>query len=140
MSAFSVVVGTLVLQGLTVRPLLKWLKIKAEDKDAEELAAARAELVEAGLQALAKSEGKCADIVRAEFELEKNTTKSGEPSKLANEFSRVRLRANRAQRKVLAKWRSQNRIDDDTYHKLEEQLDWSELAATSSDDLELSQI
>ncbi len=139
LTAFSVVVGTLIVQGLTIQPLLKILKIKVEDDDAGKLEEARAALVEAGLKAIEKNEGKIADTVRAEFLLEQEVAKDGKPANAVTEFNKLRLRAIRAQRKVLAKWREQHRIDDDIYHKLEEQLDWSELAAASSEDLELSQ-
>ena len=41
------------------------------------------------------------------------------------------------QRGVLETTRGEGRIGEDTYHRLEEELDWSELAVASSEQLEL---
>lgn len=55
----------------------------------------------------------------------------------ASEHDRLRAEAITVQRRVLETLRDEERIGEDTYHRLEEELDWSELAVASSEQLEL---
>lgn len=43
------------------------------------------------------------------------------------EFHKLRRRAIAAERRLLAEWRRRGRIQDDTYHLLEDELDRAEL-------------
>ena len=47
----------------------------------------------------------------------------------ATDYDRLRLRAIEAQRKVLNRLRSNGTIGDEAFHRLEEEIDWEELAA-----------
>lgn len=49
LTAFTVVLGTLVVQGLTLGPLLLWLRLPVDNKVLEELATARGAALEAAL-------------------------------------------------------------------------------------------
>ena len=49
LTAFSVVVGTLVIQGLTLKPLLRALKLQENDPVGQEVRTARARALTAGL-------------------------------------------------------------------------------------------
>ena len=55
LSAFAVVLGTLVVQGLTLGPLIGRLKLPPDDSFDQELAAARVVLLDAALASLAAS-------------------------------------------------------------------------------------
>jgi NhaP-type Na+/H+ or K+/H+ antiporter len=52
LAAFSVVVGTLVIQGLTLKPLLRWLNLQDDDPVSHEVAAARERALSAALASL----------------------------------------------------------------------------------------
>ena len=54
LTAFSVVLGTLVIQGLTLAPLLRWLDLHDDDPVGRELRAARERALDAGLASLAQ--------------------------------------------------------------------------------------
>ena len=47
----------------------------------------------------------------------------------ATEYDQLRLRAIAAQRQALHRLRAEGRIGDDAFHRLQEELDWSELDA-----------
>ena len=47
----------------------------------------------------------------------------------ATEFDLLRMRAIEAQRRKLYDLRRQGRIGDEAYHRIQEELDWSELDA-----------
>src|SRR5512138_2083687 len=65
--AFAVVVGTLVAQGLTLRPLIAALRLRAPDPVAKEVRKGRAEALRAGLDAIDGDTSTEADILREEF-------------------------------------------------------------------------
>ena len=66
-TAFSVVLGTLVLQGLTLGPLLRALDLRDDDPVGHEVAAARERALRAGLERLDGDRSPVADAVRQEF-------------------------------------------------------------------------
>ena len=67
LTAFSVVLGTLVIQGLTLKPLLRALDLHDDDPVGRELRAARERALRAGLASFADDESPVADAVRQEF-------------------------------------------------------------------------
>ena len=68
LTAFAVVLATLVVQGLTLAPLVRLLKLDGDDGLAAELAEARAELAAAALATLEGKTGPAADHWRYGFE------------------------------------------------------------------------
>ena len=67
LTAFAVVLGTLVIQGLTLKPLLRALDLHDDDPVGRELRAARERALQAGLASFADDESPVADAVRQEF-------------------------------------------------------------------------
>jgi monovalent cation/hydrogen antiporter len=67
LTAFSVVLGTLVIQGLTLAPLLRWLNLHDDDPVGRELRAARERALDAGLATCAHEESPEATLVRQEL-------------------------------------------------------------------------
>src|SRR5258706_7634851 len=67
LTAFSVVLGTLVLQGLTLKPLLRALNLRDDDPVGREVSAARERALRAGLAAFEHDRSPVADAVRQEF-------------------------------------------------------------------------
>ena len=67
LTAFSVVLGTLAIQGLTLKPLLRALDLDDDDPVGRELSAARERALRAGLASFARERSPVAEAVRQEF-------------------------------------------------------------------------
>jgi Na+/H+ antiporter len=129
LSAFTVVLGTLILQGFTIRPLVALLRIAPDSSLDEEMARTRNAMLDAALGVLAGIAGEGSEAVRAEFEAAR--AHSVDRSRPTTAYDTIRMQAIAAQRRLLIEWRSQGRIYDDAYHLLEEELDRAELNATN---------
>jgi NhaP-type Na+/H+ or K+/H+ antiporter len=123
------VLGTLVLQGFTIRPLIALLRITPDRSLDIEVAEARSAMLDAALAELAGFSGQTADAVRAEYRAARAA--SADPSRPATAYDSLRSLAVAAERRLLVEWRQKGRIDDDAYHLLEEELDRAELHAAS---------
>src|SRR6266516_8029747 len=67
LTAFSVVVGTLLIQGLTLKPLLRALDLHDDDPVGRERSAARERALRAGLATFEHDRSPVADAIREEF-------------------------------------------------------------------------
>jgi CPA1 family monovalent cation:H+ antiporter len=130
LTAFCVVVGTLVLQGLTLRPLIRLLQLRHDDTVDREVRMACERIVSAGLQVLDADQSQEAEVIRRE--LESQRTDETDDSKDRNElgqYDSLRARIVSAQRAVLLEMRSKDEIGDDAFHFVEAQLDVAEVNA-----------
>jgi CPA1 family monovalent cation:H+ antiporter len=130
LTAFSVVLGTLAIQGLTLKALLRALGLHDDDPVGRELRAARERALRAGLASLAHDESPIADSVRQEFTAhlahERESADAGDTARSAHgELHRGAIQA--ARQAVLA-MRTNDEIGDDAFHQIEEELDWLEMA------------
>jgi monovalent cation/hydrogen antiporter len=130
LTAFSVVLGTLTIQGLTLKPLLRALDLHDDDPVGRELRAARERALQAALASFARDESPIADAVRQEFTTHLDYERADAPASEAphsvhTEIHRTALQA--ARQAVLA-MRASNEIGDDAFHEIEEELDWLEMA------------
>jgi Na+/H+ antiporter len=130
LSAFTVVLGTLVLQGFTIRPLVGWLRISKDVSLDEEIAATRTAMLTAALEALKTETGSLADQVRAEFDAARSA--SLDRSRPDTPQDAMRRTALEAERTLLMDWRQRGRIPDDVYHHLEDELDRLELEVAAT--------
>jgi CPA1 family monovalent cation:H+ antiporter len=133
LSAFTVVLGTLVLQGLTLRPLVRLLCFPADSPVDREIRAAREAVAKAALDALDGADGALAEALRREYAAALDAARcapDGSPGR-DTESAALRRNAVHAQRITLTTLRSQGRIGDDAFHRVEEELDWAELYAWS---------
>jgi CPA1 family monovalent cation:H+ antiporter len=122
-TAFCVVVGTLVVQGLTLRPLMRRLGIESDDSVDREVRLARTEAARAAMAALEGVEG-ARPLLRL-YEARLNGSGSN-GDELPGELWR---RAVAAERRRLSALRADGTIGDDAFHRVEEELDWAELNA-----------
>ncbi|MHA3773692.1 cation:proton antiporter [Verrucomicrobiota bacterium sgz303538] len=130
LAASSVVLGTLTIQGLTLKPFLRALNLHDGDPVRRELNAARERALHAGLARLTNDRSPLADLVRQEFkahlaydESEENTA-GGVPVAHAE----LRREVLEAARKAVLAMRDNDEIGDDAFHQMEEELDWLEMA------------
>ena len=134
LTAFCVVVGTLVLQGLTLRPLILLLKLRDDDPVNREVHMACERIVRAGLQVLDDDQSQEAQVIRRE--LESQLTEQGDLSKDSKElgqYDSLRARIVAAQRQALLEMRSNDEIGDDAFHQIEAQLDVAEVNALGAE-------
>jgi Na+/H+ antiporter len=128
--AFSVVLITLVLQGLTLGWLIRRVGLRDDGAVEREIGLARAETARVALQLLDADSSSASQMLRREYEArlrsgEEQSAGSGNSSVSAVVADQHRLIA--AQRQALLDLRSRNVIGDDAFHATEEELDLLEL-------------
>ena len=131
LTAFSVVLGTLVIQGLTLKPLLRALDLHDDDPVGREVSAARERALRAGLASFARDRSPIAQVVRQEFTARlayerPNAVEAGDVTRSAH--SEIYRRALQAARQAVLAMRANDEIGDDAFHRIEEELDWLEMA------------
>ncbi len=137
-TAFGAVLGTLVLQGLTLRPLMLRLRLEDDGTVDREVRLARAETLRAAVAAIAGTpEAETAALVRHRYDLQ--LRRAGEelaagdtPADTATTLERdgeaaVVQAATDAQRRRLVALRADGTIGDTAFQRVEEELDWAEL-------------
>ena len=131
---FVVIAATLVLQGLSLGPLIRALRVGTDWSEHEEEQHARFALGKAAIAAigdLAAQEGiapELAERIRAEFAEKVRIAPPGGHvftggSDIAKRLRRAAIRAERQE--LIRIWR-ENKISDDVLHHLEEDLDYQE--------------
>jgi CPA1 family monovalent cation:H+ antiporter len=129
LTAFSVVVGTLTLQGLTLKRLLRALDLDDDDPVGREVDAARERALRAGLASFESDQSSVAEAVRQEFTAHLSSPRAPEaadPTESAH--SEIHKRAIQAARQAVLVMRATDEIGDDAFHQMEEELDWLEMA------------
>ncbi|HEY7113749.1 MAG TPA: sodium:proton antiporter [Thermoanaerobaculia bacterium] len=124
LTAFAVVLGTLVLQGLTLRPLLRALDLREDDPVGREVDEARRRALDAAYAALGDERSPAALALRQAFDARLNRGPEADPSQ-------GELRALVEARRVVFEMRAQDDIGDDAFHRLEEEFDWIEMGIGS---------
>jgi CPA1 family monovalent cation:H+ antiporter len=124
--AFGVVVGTLVIQGLTLRPLMRWLGLEQDDAVDREVRLARQETTRAAAAAM-DGPGNGSDISRLLRQIYESRLAGAGPENSAGSAGEILRRAVTAQRRRLVELRDDGTIGDDAFHRVEEDLDWAEL-------------
>jgi Na+/H+ antiporter len=124
--AFSVVLGTLVIQGLTLKPLLRLLRLEDDDPVGREVRTARARALRAGLASLANEHSPAVMTVRRE--LTAHLTREDGRDSSGSQHAEFHRRATQAARQEVLSMRANKEIGDDAFHEVEEDLDWLEMA------------
>jgi monovalent cation/hydrogen antiporter len=129
LTAFCVVLGTLVLQGMTLKPLLQLLHLKPDQSLEQEVSRARIAVMQAALDSLDGDTSTAAAIVRKQYAAAQTVAENTAAPQAATEYDKLRLRAIASQRDALHRLRAEGTIGDEAYHRLEEEIDWAELDA-----------
>jgi monovalent cation/hydrogen antiporter len=136
LTAFSVVLGTLVLQGLTLEPLLRALNLQDDDPVGHEVDAARERALHAGLASFEDDRSPIAEAVRQEFTAHLASTSrvpgpadSGQPA-----HTEIHSGALHAARQAVLLMRANDEIGDAAFHQMEEELDWLEMAGGGNEE------
>ena len=129
--AFAVVLGTLVLQGLTMKPLIRRLGLTDDDPVGREVRTGRAHAYGALLDAIKDDDSLAAKLLRKEYAavVELNTSHGSDTPIDEVPGGPLRRRAIRVARERAFQLRRDNVIGDDAYRVLVRELDWAELSA-----------
>jgi monovalent cation/hydrogen antiporter len=130
LTAFSVVLGTLALQGLTLGPLLRALDLRDDDPVGHEVAAAHERALRAGLAEFEDDRSLVAEAVRQELiaHLGSRYANREEGDARRSAHSELHRRALQAARQEVHTMRASDEIGDDAFHQMEEEFDWIEMA------------
>ena len=141
-AAFSVVLVTLVVQGMTVGPLMKLVDLRDDGAVDREVRLARAETARAALSAMAvapeaegAAPGEMLGFLRRKYEVRLRRAEEGDQALDPAEadgwrsFGSVQRRAYEEERRRLSDLRARGVIGDDAFHRVEEELDWAEVNA-----------
>lgn len=131
LTAFLVVLGTLLIQGLTLKPLLRALDLQDGDPVAHEEQQARRSMLEAAYAQLPSSGASPAvDLVRNELKIRLGHLQrsDGVHASLGAEYESHYRAALRVARQALLAMRDRGDIGDDAFHTLENDLDWMEVS------------
>src|SRR5499427_2478040 len=130
LTAFAVVVGTLVIQGLTLKPLLRALDLHDDDPVGRELSAARERALQAGLASFAEDRSPVAELVRKELKsrLAPERADAVASNAMRSLHSEIYRGAIQAARQTILAMRAKDEIGDDAFHRMEQELDWLEMA------------
>ena len=132
--AFSVVLATLVVQGLTLAPLIRLLRLDSSDSQRQELTDARVSLAGAGLAELHDETGLEAESLRYDYSVQRDAPKDASKFQSLERRRALGLAAIKAERRELERLRADDRVGIDMFLLLQEELDWSELTLLSEDD------
>ncbi len=132
LTACSVVLGTLVIQGLTLRPLILALRLRDENPVTIEAARARGIAYRAALDEIDGDPSEAAELLRIEYRallMQAEGNPDGGVSATELPADPLRRRAIGAARRAILTLRQSQDIGDDAFHQIEEELDRAELSA-----------
>jgi monovalent cation/hydrogen antiporter len=127
--AFCVVLGTVVIQGFTLQPLLRLLRFQDDGAIERDLSHARVIVMQAALDSLDGETSPAAMTAREKYAAARKVAEDEHEPQAATKYDELRLRAIAAQRAALHRLRTRGEISDKAFHRIQEELDWSELDA-----------
>jgi CPA1 family monovalent cation:H+ antiporter len=143
-TTFGVILATMLLQGLTLAPLIKLLRLPADHSIEAELELARHRMIEAGDAWLARlaDEGKAPprllERVRGHYtrkaQLELALGGDGEGRAMATTYRELELGLLAQRRRTAVSLRDEGLIDDEVLRRIERELDLEELRITPEDE------
>jgi monovalent cation/hydrogen antiporter len=135
LSALAVVLGTLVIQGLTLEPLIRLLNFPQDTTQEREKARVRALLTDSAMLSLQARDEPTAAALRQELQLEMLDHQSPGPG--IGGLDGLRLDTIRVQRQLLQRMRHECLVEEEIFRALEQELDLHELASTRKLQLQL---
>jgi monovalent cation/hydrogen antiporter len=140
LTAFSVVLATLVLQGLTLAPMVRRLALDRSDEAMLELASARVILAQTALSSMAEEHGPEAENLRYRLSLKLQRCIGMEQCGPLERLHTLGLTVVEAERAELENLRSEDKVGPNAYLGLQEQLDWTELTLLRDSERQIEEI
>jgi hypothetical protein len=130
LTAFSVVLGTLLVHGLTLKWLLRKLDLQDGDPVRHEEHQARQRMLEAAFAQLPATDSPAVQLVRKtlKMRLGESHRSDGPHAAFGATYESEYATALRAARDALLAMRDSGEIGDDAFHTLENDLDWMEVS------------
>lgn len=137
LTAFAVVLATLVLQGLTLAPLVRLMGLDGENGLDEELVRVRADMAGKALEILGGKTGAAADHWRFRF----SAVPTGTPPQTGDLEARrtLGLKAIRRERERLEELRNTQAVGPDAFLILQEELDFEEVSISREDQRQIEE-
>lgn len=139
-TAFAVTIGTLVVQGLSLRPLMLRLRLEDDGSVEREAQHARVESLRAAVDAIGRTpEAATTELVRHRYELQLRQAQAVAAGGMMETMGGTTLNsgtsadadvvhaATEAQRTRLIALRDDGTIGDAAFQKIQEELDWADL-------------
>jgi monovalent cation/hydrogen antiporter len=133
---FCVILATLVLQGLTLRPLINWLGIQPDEKELREEAQARLRLASSLIEHIEENyslslSDEVLNQIKTKYEIRiQRLRKGSENQKMddqeINEFHRIQQELLDKERNLILQLRAEAKISDETMRRIEYELDLEE--------------
>jgi monovalent cation/hydrogen antiporter len=139
LTAFSVVLATLVIQGATLAPMIHLLKLGRQEEVRDELKAARRSLAEAAFQRLEKEDGIEAEAIRTICKDHWTASSDAIKTTPLDRRRDLTIAAVLAQRQRLEELRDTDQIGATQYLELQEDLDWKQLSVGSDEDRRITE-
>lgn len=129
-TAFAITLGTLVVQGLTLRPLLRTLALPDDGVVEAEIRIAREALASAALALIETERSAEAEGLRRDLELQRDTARAAHDGegRARSVRKEILYRTLVRRRERLLQLRAEQAIGDEAFHRLEDELDIAELA------------
>jgi len=133
---FCVIFSTLVIQGLTLRPMIKWFGIKPDDKELRDEQDARLKLASTIIEHIEENyslslSDEVLNQIKTKYEiriqrLRKDAVKQRMDEQQINEFHRIQQELLDKERNFILELRSQAKISDESMRRIEYELDLEE--------------
>ncbi|MEB2846854.1 sodium:proton antiporter [Rhizobiales bacterium RZME27] len=140
LTAFAVVLATLVVQGLTLTPIIRWLNLDRREAGHGEMIHLRGKIAQAGLSRLKDITGPEAELLRSKFSIERTAVSDETAEQSLNAYRKLALKAIAAQREKLEYLRSKHLVNVEEYNFLLEEIDWRELSVLPADARRIEEI
>ncbi|MBY3131991.1 cation:proton antiporter [Rhizobium laguerreae] len=139
LTAFAVVLATLVIQGATLAPMIHFLKLGRQAEVRDELKAARRSLAEAAFQRLEKEDGTEAEAIRTICKEHWAASSDAIKTSPLDRRRDLTIAAVLAERQRLEELRDTDQIGATQYLELQEDLDWKQLSVGSDEDRRITE-
>ncbi|MBY5752414.1 cation:proton antiporter [Rhizobium leguminosarum] len=139
LTAFTVVLATLVIQGATLAPMIHFLKLGRQAEVRDELKAARRSLAEAAFRRLEKEDGTEAEAIRTICKEHWAASSDAIKTSPLDRRRDLTIAAVLAERQRLEELRDTDQIGATQYLELQEDLDWKQLSVGSDEDRRITE-
>lgn len=140
LTAFSVVLTTLVFQGFTLTPLVRLLKLDRTEETITEVASAQVALARTALASIEDEQGPEGENLRFRLSLKLAMCIDDRCIPQLDRLRELGLTALNAERAELENLRTQDKISPESYLGLQEQLDWNELTLLRASERQIEEI
>lgn len=129
LAAFCVVLGTLLIQGTTLGPLIRWLGLDGDARFAEKVGETRDRLIRVALATLGERSDPAAAALRVRYEAAGHVVAHSDDPQAPSRFDELHLEMIARQREALHDMRRSGAVAEDVYRRLQEEIDWAEVDA-----------